>query len=99
MQHFVLWVLHLLCIALYLNNEKTQCLAQGLGLGNQPTGCDFTDRQLVCDYADWDPPLSDSDLSNNDANRLHSVVVENVDGAIPTEVLLDILYVFFFCRR
>lgn len=60
-------------------------VAAGNAAENEPTGCSYSKRKLVCDYARWDPPISDSDLSNTNANLLHKVVVENVDGAIPTQ--------------
>ena len=79
--------------------DRTLCLlivllyaAVGNAARNEPTGCSYSNKKLVCDYARWDPPISDSDLSNINDNLLHKVVVENVDGAIRTQVY--ILYIF-----
>ena len=71
-------------------------VAAGNTARNEPTGCSYNNKKLVCDYARWDPPISDSDLSNINANLLHKVVVENVDGAIPSQVNLEYFQKWLF---
>ena len=65
-------------------NIQNQCFAEVFK--SVPTGCSFSDKQLVCDYTAWEPPISDKDLRKSYSNLLHSLIVENVDGAIPTQV-------------
>lgn len=53
------------------------------------TGCTYNGRQAVCDFTRWDPPLSDRDF---EPQELHSVIVEKVNGAIPTQVNIHLLF-------
>ena len=50
-----------------------------------PNGCTYNGRQAVCDFTQWNPPLSDSDFG---PKELHGLTVEKVNGVISTEVCL-----------
>ena len=66
-----------LSMVYFFNVHLVKCAA--------PNGCTYNVRQAVCDFTQWNPPLSDSDFG---PKELHGLTVEKVNGVISTEVCL-----------